>query len=77
MLHLNLLGVDVFIKKANSAKLNPYWENYDLIIWKKNNNGYTNQRGMFKKNSWGVADRVSVENNGIWKLPTQYVKYFK
>jgi hypothetical protein len=77
MLHLNLLGVDVFIKKANSAKLNPYWENYDLIIWKKNNNGYTNQRGMFRKNSWGVADRVSVENNGIWKLPTQYVKYFK
>ena len=77
MLHLNLLGVDVFIKKANSAKLNPYWENYDLIIWKKNNNGYTNQRGMFRKNSWGVADRVYVENNGIWKLPTQYVKYFK
>lgn len=77
MLHLNLLGVDVFIKKANSAKLNPYWENYDLIIWKKNNNGYTNQRGMFRKNSWGVADRVFVENNGIWKLPTQYVKYFK
>ena len=77
MLHLNLLGVDVFIKKANSAKLNPYWENYDLIIWEKNNNGYTNQRGMFRKNSWGVADRVSVENNGIWKLPTQYVKYFK
>ena len=77
MLHLNLLGVDVFIKKANSAKLNPYWENYDLIIWKKNNNGYTNQRGMFRKNSWGVADRVPVENNGIWKLPTQYVKYFK
>jgi len=77
MLHLNLLGVDVFIKKANSAKLNPYWENYDLIIWKKNNNGYTNQKGMFRKNSWGVADRVSVENNGIWKLPTQYVKYFK
>lgn len=77
MLHLNLLGVDVFIKKANSAKLNPYWENYDLIIWKKNNNGYTSQRGMFRKNSWGVADKVSVENNGVWKLPTQYVKYFK
>jgi len=77
MLHLNLLGVDVFIKKANSAKLNPYWENYDLIIWKKNYSGYTNQKGMFRKNSWGVADRVSVENNGVWKLPTQYVKYFK
>ena len=77
MLHLNLLGVDVFIKKANSAKLNFYWENYDLIIWKKNYSGYTNQKGMFRKNSWGVADRVSVENNGIWNLPTQYVKYFK
>lgn len=57
--------------------MDPYWDNYDLVIWKKDNSGYTSKKGMFRKNSWGIADRVSVSNQGIWKLPKQYVKYFK
>jgi hypothetical protein len=77
MLYLNPLGVEVFIKKALSDNMDPYWDNYDLVIWKKNNNGYTNKKGIFRKNAWGIADRVSINNQGIWKLPKQYVKYFK
>ena len=57
--------------------MDPHWDNYDLIIWKKDSSGYTNKKGMFRKNSWGIADRVSVTSQGIWKLPKQYVKYFK
>ena len=77
MLYLNPLGVEVFIKRSNSKNIEPYWDNYDLVIWKKDNSGYTSKKGMFRKNSWGIADRVSVSNQGIWKLPRQYVKYFK
>lgn len=77
MLYLNPLGVEIFIKRSGSKNMDPHWYNYDLIIWKKNNSGYTNKRGMFRKNSWGIADKVSVNNQGIWKLPKQYVKYFK
>jgi hypothetical protein len=77
MLYLNPLGVEVFIKKAISNNVDPHWDNYDLVIWKKNSNGYTSKNGMFRKNAWGIADKVSINNQGIWKLPKQYVKYFK
>jgi hypothetical protein len=77
MLYLNPLGVEVFIKKAISNNVDPHWDNYDLVIWKKNSNGYTSKNGMFRKNAWGIADKVSINNQGIWRLPKQYVKYFK
>lgn len=75
MLNLTELGVEVFIKKAKN--ISPFWDNYDLVIWKKDANGFTNIKGMFKGNSWGTADRFAVSDNGIWKLPTKYVKHFK
>jgi hypothetical protein len=75
MLNLTELGVEVFIKKASNIV--PYWDNYDLVIWKKDINGFTNIKGIFKQDTWGTAERISVNNNGIWKLPTKYVKHFK
>jgi hypothetical protein len=77
MLYLNQLGIDVFIKRVASTNMDPHWNNYDLIIWKKDSNGYTNKKGMFRKNTWGISDKVSIDNKGIWKLPRHYVKYFK
>jgi len=75
MLNLTELGVEVFIKKARFVT--PFWDNYDLIIWKKNNNGFTNVSGMFKKGAWGTAERISVDSDGIWKLPVKHVRNFK
>ena len=75
MLNLTEKGVEVFIRKAKNIE--PYWDNYDLVIWKKDHNGFTNIKGLFRNNSWGMADRVSVSDQGIWKLPKKYVKYFK
>ena len=42
MLYLNPLGIEIFIKRSASNTVDAYWDNYDLVIWKKNNNGYTN-----------------------------------
>jgi hypothetical protein len=75
MLNLTELGVEVFIKKAKN--ITPFWDNYDLVIWKKDINGFTNVKGMFKENTWGTAERISVDSNGIWKLPVKHVKHFK
>jgi hypothetical protein len=74
MLNLTELGVEVFIKKAKN--ISPYWDNYDLVIWKKDINGFINIKGLFR-NTWGTAERISVDNDGIWKLPVKYVKHFK
>ena len=77
MLNLTELGVEVFIKKTQLASLNPFWDNYDLVIWKKDHSGFTNINGMYRNDAWGKVERISVSNNGIWKLPKKYVKYFK
>jgi len=75
MLNLTELGVEVFIKRAKNVT--PFWDNYDLIIWKKDYKGFTNIKGMFKNNNWGMAEKFAVNDNGIWKLPAKYVKHFK
>lgn len=54
-----------------------FWENYDLVIWNKNNNGFTNIKGLFRNNSWGLMDKISINDQGIWKLSKKYVKYFR
>lgn len=77
MLNLTEKGVDVFIKRAKSQKIDPYWDSYDLIIWQKNDAGYFNQKGAFRKNNWGISQKIIINKDGIWKLPKKYVKYFK
>jgi hypothetical protein len=76
LLNLTELGVDVFIKRSNSKNVKSFWDNYSLIIWKKNSSGFTNKNGLFK-NEWGIAEKIAINNDGLWKLPTQYVKNFK
>jgi hypothetical protein len=76
LLNLTELGVDVFIKRSNSKNIKSFWDNYSLVIWKKNSSGFTNKNGLFK-NEWGIAEKIAINNDGLWKLPTQYVKNFK
>ena len=77
MLHLTLKGVEVFMKRSKTKSQESFWENYDLLIWKQSAGGFTDTKGMFRKNQWGVAERISVNENGIWKLPTKYVRHFR
>jgi hypothetical protein len=77
MLHLNLKGVEVFIDKFKKDNQISFWNNYDLVIWKKDIGGFTDIKGMYLNNTWGKAEKISVTNEGIWKLPKRYVKYFK
>ena len=77
MLNLTLKGVEVFIERHKNKTQESYWNNYDLIIWKKNSNGFTNTKGLFRKNSWGIAERIPSNDKGIWVLPKKYVKHLK
>lgn len=65
------------MRRIKASNTDTFWDNYDLIIWKKNHIGYTNTNGMFKNNAWGITERVPVNEQGLWKLPKKYVKYFK
>lgn len=77
MLHLYENGVEILRKKLDSKKLDSYWENYNLIIWKRDLGGFSSTKGVYRNNSWGIADEFSVTAKGTWILPIKYVKYFK
>lgn len=77
VLHLTLKGVEVFIERSQTKNQETYWDNYDLMIWQKTKNGFTDIKGLFRKDNWGIAERIPVTNEGTWKLPVKYVKHFK
>lgn len=77
MLYLNMAGADLLIKKYKSSVQDSFWNNYDLVLWDKSSSGYFDKSGMYHKNSWGIAKTFSVNNDGTWRLPKKYVKYFK
>lgn len=77
MLKLNHRGVEVFIKRYNTDNQESFWNNYNLFIWKKNPGGFTNKNGIFRNNTWGIAEVIPVSDTGLWNLPKKYVKYFK
>jgi hypothetical protein len=76
LLNLTELGVEVLIKKNKYKNVNAFWDNYSLVVWQKDNSGFTSSKGMFN-GSWGVAEKFSVNNDGVWKVPLKYVKFFK
>ncbi len=77
MLNLTLEGVEVFMRRYNTSNQESYWDNYDLVIWKKDKNGFTSIKGLFRKDNWGVSEKISVDQNGMWRLPKKYVRHFK
>ena len=77
MLNLTLKGVDVLINRLKTKKEEAFWNNYDLIIWKKDNSGYSDINGSYRNNSWGKAEKISVNSKGVWEIPIKYVKHLK
>jgi hypothetical protein len=77
LLYLTEKGVEIFIKRSCTKLQESFWNNYDLVIWKKDIGGYTDVRGMYREDAWGKAEKISVNREGIWELPKRYVKYFK
>lgn len=77
MLHLNTKGVEVFISLYKNNNRESFWDNYDLVLWDKNPNGFNHIKGLFRKDSWGISNRFQVNNEGVWILPVKYVKHFR
>jgi len=77
MLYLYEKGIEILRKKISNKNTDTYWDNYDFIIWKKNNGGFSSAKGVYRNNNWGIADEYSVSSKGTWELPLKYVRHFK
>lgn len=51
---------------------NLYWDGWDIVSWRRNHNGATNQRGLFRKGTWGIATRFPLNDDGTWRVPDKY-----
>lgn len=77
MLYLYEKGIEVLRKKISNKNIDTYWDNYNFIIWKKDSGGFSNTKGVYRNNSWGIVNEYSVNSKGTWELPLKYVRHFK
>ena len=57
---------------VENTKHDAFWDGWDIVVWRRNPNGATNRKGMFRKGRWGIADRYSVKSDGTWRIPGKY-----
>lgn len=77
MLHLYEKGIEVLRKKISDNDTDTYWNNYTFVIWKKNIGGFSDTKGVYRNNNWGIAYKFPVNSKGNWELPLKYVRHFK
>lgn len=53
-----------------------YWDGWVLNLWRKDRNAYTDPGGAFRNGSWGHNYRVEPNEDGLWKVPSRYVKRY-
>ena len=51
------------------------WDGWDIVTWRKDPRGYSDRRGKFMNNAWGILFRYTVQPNGTWRVPENYVNF--
>ena len=45
-----------------------FWDGWDIVVFRRNHNGATNVRGMYRNGSWGIATKYPLNDDGTWKV---------
>jgi len=69
--------VNKLIKNFKTDYQEAFWDGYTLVVWKRDPSGFSNKRGMFRNETWGLTTRFNMTDGGVWDLPERYVKYIK
>lgn len=71
LVELNYEQAHKFVEK-NKA-LGFFWDGWDIVKWTENENGFSQKNGIFRNSKWGHAMRISLTDNGTWKVLERYV----
>jgi hypothetical protein len=63
--YLGYEAAHAYVSKTPGA----FWDQWDVVLWKKNPRGFRRTDGMFHNGQWGTARRVTVNSSGKWRLP--------
>lgn len=54
---------------------NVRWEGWDMIIFKDSPAAASKVDGRYHNGKWGFESRISVDNDGRWRVPTRNARY--
>lgn len=74
MPNLDYKSAHRFVREQRSLGNSVRWDGWDMVFWKPTRHGFTSVNGSFYKDRWGVESRISVDSNGVWKVPNKNVK---
>ena len=64
MLKLNYDEAQRFVDRNKFAE----WDGWDILVFKPNLRGYTDQQGVRKYEQWGYETRVPCNSEGQWLI---------
>lgn len=76
-LELNYGQAHKFVRDQRRRGNDVRWEGWDILFWKPNPYGFKQQTGEFRNGRWGVGTRVTVDNDGKWRVSLSNVKSFR
>lgn len=72
---LDLRSATKFVKKNGGDGVR--WEGWDMIFFKEDPNGWSHVKGAFFSGKWGMQTRVTVSENGTWKVPSYVARRYR
>lgn len=74
---LNYNNVDKFVAEQNELGNDVRWEEWNLVFFRKSRNdaGWSKREGAYRNNNWGFQNRIAVDSDGKWRIPSRNVKH--
>lgn len=74
---LDYNSVDEFVTTQKEKGNDVRWEGWDLVFFRKsrNHSGWSKREGAYRNDNWGFQTRVTVGNDGKWRVPNRNVKH--
>lgn len=65
-----------FVREQRKIGSEVRWDGWDMVFWKSTRYGFSNVNGSFdkKKGRWGIESRVTVSDDGLWRVPNRNVR---
>lgn len=82
-LSLDFKAAHRFVRDQRKMGSDVRWDGWDMVFWKPTRHGFATGRktngsvstvGAFKNGRWGVEARITVSDDGMWKVPARNVK---
>jgi hypothetical protein len=73
---LDYSSAHAFVRDQRRKGADVRWEGWDIVFWSPTHYGFTNKNGAFNKSKgrWGMESRVTVSDDGCWKIPQKNVR---